>query len=127
VEFYVDGKRCQVNMSTNMSTNTEANSGRFGAESTLLEYMRDGPPQQKSVKLVCGEGACGACSVQSAQWDVHAGKVRQCAVNACTLPLASADGMAITSASGLRTAKTTSSSSVRGGLCSNSPLLTYLS
>jgi xanthine dehydrogenase/oxidase len=66
----------------------------------LVDYLRSSG--LTGTKLSCGEGGCGACTVMLASFDpaVAEGVVRR-SVNACLRPLASIDGMAVTTVEGI--------------------------
>lgn len=62
---------------------------------TLLHYLRV-KEQLTGAKLGCGEGGCGACTVLLSRYSPATKKLVHAAVNACLLPLAAADGAAVT-------------------------------
>lgn len=64
---------------------------------TLLHYLRV-KEQLTAAKLGCGEGGCGACTVLLSRYIPATRRLSHVAVNACLLPLAAADGAAITTA-----------------------------
>jgi len=65
---------------------------------TLLSYLRN--EGLTGTKLGCGEGGCGACTVMLTNIDDN-GNIIHYNVNACLTPLASCDGLAITTIEGL--------------------------
>ena len=65
---------------------------------TLLSYLRN--EGLTGTKLGCGEGGCGACTCMLSSIDDD-GHVINYNVNACLTPLASCDGLAITTIEGL--------------------------
>lgn len=85
--FAVDGKRCEVeNADPTM---------------TLSDYLRTNG--FTGVKVGCGEGGCGACTVTVAQW--AGGVPAYKSVNACLLAMCSCDGLSVTTATGLGNVK----------------------
>mmetsp|Transcript_42768 Transcript_42768/g.110585 ORF Transcript_42768/g.110585 Transcript_42768/m.110585 type:complete len:1324 (+) Transcript_42768:67-4038(+) len=67
---------------------------------TLSDYLRG--KGCTGVKIGCGEGGCGACTVVVANWDASASKPSYRSVNACLVPLCSCDGLSVTTTEGLR-------------------------
>ena len=65
---------------------------------TLLSYLRN--EGLTGTKLGCGEGGCGACTAEISSIDEN-NNVIYYNVNACLTPLASCDGLAITTIEGL--------------------------
>ena len=65
----------------------------------LVDYLRSSG--LTGTKLSCGEGGCGACTVMLAKWDRVRSRVVRRAVNACLRPVASIDGMAVTTVEGI--------------------------
>jgi xanthine dehydrogenase/oxidase len=65
----------------------------------LVDYLRSSG--LTGTKLSCGEGGCGACTVMLARWDRTRSRVVRRAVNACLRPVASVDGMAVTTVEGI--------------------------
>src|SRR3954454_13114159 len=63
----------------------------------LVDYLR--ASGLTGTKLSCGEGGCGACTVMLARWEGT--RVVRRSVNACLRPVASVDGMAITTVEGI--------------------------
>ncbi|KAJ1740811.1 hypothetical protein LPJ68_003431 [Coemansia sp. RSA 1086] len=68
---------------------------------TLLQYLRS--TGMTSVKLGCGEGGCGACTVMVSSYDTATNKPRHYAANACLFPLYAVDGLHIVTVEGLGT------------------------
>ncbi|KAJ6254003.1 xanthine dehydrogenase [Anaeramoeba flamelloides] len=85
-EFYLNGKKIVLK------------SGEFDTRKTLLDYLREN--EITSVKLGCGEGGCGACTVMMSYYD-HEGKIEHKAVDSCLVPLCSIDHSVITTVEGL--------------------------
>ncbi len=67
---------------------------------TLLDFLRRNE-RLTGAKLGCGEGGCGACTVLLSRFDRSASRIRHAAVNACLMPLAAADGCAVTTVEGV--------------------------
>jgi len=67
---------------------------------SLSDYLR--AAGKTGVKIGCGEGGCGACTVALAEWSEKDGRALFRSVNACLVPLCSCDGLAITTTEGLR-------------------------
>jgi xanthine dehydrogenase/oxidase len=65
----------------------------------LVDYLRS--RGLTGTKLSCGEGGCGACTVMVGRWDRARSRVVRRSVNACLRPVASIDGMAITTVEGI--------------------------
>ena len=65
----------------------------------LVDYLRSSG--LTGTKLSCGEGGCGACTVMLASWDRARSRVVRRSVNACLRPVASLDGMAVTTVEGI--------------------------
>ena len=65
----------------------------------LVDYLRSSG--LTGTKLSCGEGGCGACTVMLASWDRTRSRVVRRSVNACLRPVASIDGMAVTTVEGI--------------------------
>lgn len=73
---------------------------------TLLDYLRDNELLTGS-KLTCGEGGCGACTVDVATWNQTEGKVEHRSVNSCLCPVFAVDGAEVTTVEGVNRKKTT--------------------
>lgn len=82
--FYVNGERRSLSAADVLDV-------------TLLHYLRV-KEQLTAAKLGCGEGGCGACTVLLSRYLPATRRLSHAAVNACLLPLAAADGAAITTA-----------------------------
>mmetsp|Transcript_94727 Transcript_94727/g.277064 ORF Transcript_94727/g.277064 Transcript_94727/m.277064 type:complete len:1344 (+) Transcript_94727:54-4085(+) len=67
---------------------------------TLGDFLRG--VGKTGVKIACGEGGCGACTVVVAEWCAETQTPTYRSVNACLVPLCSCDGMAVTTTEGLR-------------------------
>ena len=65
----------------------------------LIDHLR--ASGLTGTKLSCGEGGCGACTVMIASWDSVGARVVRRSVNACLRPVASIDGMAVTTVEGI--------------------------
>ena len=65
----------------------------------LVDYLRSSG--LTGTKLSCGEGGCGACTVMLARWDAGGRRVVRRSVNSCLRPVASIDGMAVTTVEGI--------------------------
>ncbi|GFH27135.1 aldehyde oxidase/xanthine dehydrogenase, a/b hammerhead, partial [Haematococcus lacustris] len=70
------------------------------ATTSLAEYIRS-QTHVKSVKISCGSGGCGACTVLLQQHDPATGRLLTRSVNACLTPAFMAVGAQVTSAEGL--------------------------
>eukprot|EP00929_Paragymnodinium_shiwhaense_P075858 TRINITY_DN3884_c0_g1_i2.p1 TRINITY_DN3884_c0_g1~~TRINITY_DN3884_c0_g1_i2.p1 ORF type:complete len:1313 (+),score=353.87 TRINITY_DN3884_c0_g1_i2:74-4012(+) len=66
---------------------------------TLSDYIRS--TGNTAVKIGCGEGGCGACTVVVASWDSSRKSASYRSVNACLMPLCSCNGLSITTSMGL--------------------------
>lgn len=86
LKFYLNESACNV----------DVHDGR----GTLLDYIRRVAGLTGS-KLGCSEGGCGACTVVLAQWDRNQNKPIYKAVNACIVPLISADAKQIITVEGI--------------------------
>ncbi len=67
---------------------------------TLLSFLREVMKLTGS-KLGCAEGGCGACTVMISRYDQQTSKVVHYSVNACLMPVLTADGCHITTIEGL--------------------------
>lgn len=68
--------------------------------STMLAYYLRGIGLT-GVRIGCGEGGCGSCTVMLSRYNKTAGTLEHRAVKSCLIPLCSIDGMAITTIEGL--------------------------
>jgi aerobic-type carbon monoxide dehydrogenase small subunit (CoxS/CutS family) len=66
----------------------------------LVEFIRY-HTDFKGTKIGCGEGGCGACTVNVARFDASSGKVLYAPATSCLIPLAAVDGWAITTTEGI--------------------------
>ncbi|XP_058000421.1 indole-3-acetaldehyde oxidase isoform X3 [Hevea brasiliensis] len=71
---------------------------------TLLEFLRTQTPF-KSVKLGCGEGGCGACTVLLSKHDPLLDQVEDFTASSCLTLLCSINGCSITTSEGLGNSK----------------------
>ncbi|KAF2299840.1 hypothetical protein GH714_004418 [Hevea brasiliensis] len=71
---------------------------------TLLEFLRTQTPF-KSVKLGCGEGGCGACTVLLSKYDPLLDQVEDFTASSCLTLLCSINGCSITTTEGLGNSK----------------------
>lgn len=67
----------------------------------LIDYLHRPEVARNGTKLVCGQGGCGACTVMLTSYDRVRNKLVNSAVNACLRPLASLDGMMVTTTQGI--------------------------
>ncbi|KAL5009354.1 hypothetical protein ScPMuIL_014935 [Solemya velum] len=74
-------------------------------ETSLLEYLRKNLGL-KGVKLACGEGGCGACTVMVSRYDHENKKIFHYTVNACLAPVCAMHGLAVTTVEGIGSIKT---------------------
>lgn len=70
------------------------------ANQTLLSFLREVMNLTGS-KLGCGEGGCGACTVMISRFENATGRVVHYSVNACLMPVLSADGCHVTTVEGI--------------------------
>lgn len=70
----------------------------------LVEFIRD-VCGLKGTKVGCGEGGCGACTVDLAHVDPVSGKVVHSPINSCLRPLCSVDGCSVTTVEGIGSRK----------------------
>jgi len=69
--------------------------------STLIEFLRSKEIRLTGTKLVCGEGGCGACTVQLSRWDKHKKAIIHKSVNSCLVPFHSIDGHHVITVEGI--------------------------
>ncbi|XP_065173530.1 xanthine dehydrogenase-like [Atheta coriaria] len=74
-------------------------------EWTLLQYLRN-KLRLCGVKLGCGEGGCGACTVMVSKYQRETKKVVHFPVNACLAPVCSMHGLAVVTVEGIGSTKT---------------------
>ncbi|RHY45682.1 hypothetical protein DYB30_012369, partial [Aphanomyces astaci] len=70
----------------------------------LIDYIRD-HAGLTGTKLACGEGGCGACTVVLCHRVSPSSPLVHRSVNACLIPLASIDGMAVLTVEGVGSTK----------------------
>ncbi|KAL5008240.1 hypothetical protein ScPMuIL_013821 [Solemya velum] len=73
-------------------------------ETTLLHYLRK-KLCLTGVKLACGEGGCGACTVMVSRYDHKNKKIIHYTVNACLARLCAMHGLAVTTVEGIGSIK----------------------
>lgn len=66
---------------------------------TMLEWLRS--EGLTGTKLGCGEGGCGACTVDVQSFDSRTGVTKHASTNACLMPLMSADSCVVTTVEGI--------------------------
>ncbi|WP_067064475.1 molybdopterin cofactor-binding domain-containing protein [Roseateles chitosanitabidus] len=66
----------------------------------LIDYLRGPEVGLVGPKKPCGQGGCGGCTVILSDWDTAAGRARHAAINACLRPVASLNGLVITTVEG---------------------------
>jgi len=86
VVFYLNGKRV-------VAKDVEP-------DEFLVHYLRT-KAHLTGTKLVCGEGACGACSVILTRFDPASQRLVHRAVNSCLYPVCACHGCAITTVEGI--------------------------
>ena len=94
--LYVNGKKIPKNKACQARPNQ-----------TLLSFLRDVLNLTGS-KLGCAEGGCGACTVMISRLDDNVDgeqKIKHYSVNACLMPILSADGCHVTTVEGIGTVK----------------------
>ena len=67
----------------------------------LVDYLRSAEVGLTGTKIGCKQGGCGACTVLLSQFDPVTTRVSHRSVNACLRPLATLDGMAVTTVEGM--------------------------
>jgi xanthine dehydrogenase/oxidase len=85
--FYLDGEKITL---TNVSPKTR-----------LIDYLHQAEVGKGGTKLSCGQGGCGACTVMVTAWDSGRKAMVHKAINACLRPVATLDGMMITTTQGI--------------------------
>ena len=75
----------------------------------LADYLRSPEVGLTGTKIGCKQGGCGACTVLLSSWDERSQRVEHRSVNSCLRPLASLDGMLVTTVEGC--------GSVKSGFC----------
>jgi xanthine dehydrogenase iron-sulfur cluster and FAD-binding subunit A len=70
---------------------------------TMLEWLRS--VGLTGTKLGCGEGGCGACTINVQSYDATAKVAKDFSINACLMPLMAADSCVITTVEGIGNAK----------------------
>lgn len=85
----------------------------------LADYLRSPDVGLTGTKIGCKQGGCGACTVMLSSWNEDSQQVEHRSVNACLRPLASLDGMLVTTVEGTGSVKSGCISAVQDGLASN--------
>ena len=67
----------------------------------LVDYLRSTEVGLTGTKHPCGQGGCGGCTVMLSYFDQHKESVVNVSINSCLRPVASLDGMEITTVEGL--------------------------
>jgi xanthine dehydrogenase/oxidase len=88
LSFYLNGKYIELGPN------------EFDPRMTLLEYIRD-VAQLKGTKRSCCQGGCGACVVYTERYDWARREWLSRPLNSCLKPLASMDGLALTTVEGI--------------------------
>ncbi len=73
---------------------------------SLLTYLHLSEVGLMGTKLGCGQGGCGSCAVMLSSWNPDTDKVEHRSINSCLRPLASLDGMAVTTIEGVGSVRT---------------------
>ncbi|BDA47143.1 Xanthine dehydrogenase/oxidase [Coccomyxa sp. Obi] len=71
---------------------------------SLIDYLRR-KTRFKGTKLACGEGGCGACTVEITEHDPSIGKKRTTSINSCLCPVGCLDGASIITVEGIGNSK----------------------
>ncbi len=103
--FYLNGKRIQLE--------------QVDPSVLLADYLRSPDVGLTGTKIGCKQGGCGACTVMLSCWNERRQQVEHRSVNACLRPLASLDGMLVTTVEGCGSVKSGCISTVQDGLASN--------
>jgi xanthine dehydrogenase/oxidase len=85
----------------------------------LADYLRSPDVGLTGTKIGCKQGGCGACTVMLSSWDATTGQVEHRSVNSCLRPLASLDGMLVTTVEGTGSVKSGCISEVQECLAVN--------
>jgi xanthine dehydrogenase/oxidase len=76
-------------------------------DTLLIDYLRSPGVHLSGPKKPCGQGGCGGCTVILSHWNTKdkKGKAEHRAINSCLRPLASIDGMVVTTIEGTGAAR----------------------
>lgn len=85
----------------------------------LVDWLRSPEVGLTGTKIGCKQGGCGACTVLLSSWNPATGQVEHRSVNSCLRPLASLDGMLVTTVEGTGSVKDDCISSVQNCLATN--------
>lgn len=85
----------------------------------LADYLRSPEIGLTGTKIGCKQGGCGACTVMLSSWNEDTGQVEHRSVNSCLRPVASLDGMLVTTVEGTGSVKSGCISTVQDGLARN--------
>ncbi len=98
-------------------------------DTLLIDYLRSPDVHLAGPKKPCGQGGCGGCTVILSHWNSKDKKAEHRAINSCLRPLASLDGMVVTTIEGTGAARhpnpeylTHTQTSSRGGGSAELPL-----
>ncbi len=72
----------------------------------LVDFLRRPEIGLTGMKLVCGEGGCGACTVTVSRYDPVTKATSSRPVNACLHPLCALDGASVTTVEGIGSTRT---------------------
>ncbi|MBW8832572.1 MAG: molybdopterin-dependent oxidoreductase [Burkholderiales bacterium] len=85
----------------------------------LVDWLRSPDVGLTGTKIGCKQGGCGACTVVLSHWNEATRKVEHSSINSCLRPLASLDGMLITTVEGTGSVKADCISEVQECLALN--------
>jgi xanthine dehydrogenase/oxidase len=103
--FYLNGKRVHL--------------AQVDPTVLLADYLRSPEVGLTGTKIGCKQGGCGACTVMLSSWDEDRQQAEHRSVNSCLRPLASLDGMLVTTVEGTGSVKSGCISAVQDGLATN--------
>ncbi len=66
----------------------------------LVDYLRSAEVGLTGTKMNCKQGGCGVCTVMLSSFDSSSGQIVTRSINSCMHPLASLDGMMVTTVEG---------------------------